>query len=523
MLSRNVCGESSQPVVTPWPQPLLLYVNDCRQAGLREREICKHVSAVRHFLSWLEADGTRLESVDATVLLRFRHHGCRCVRTVHGHGYKRGAHRSREFMTKVIRFVRFLEESGHLGGPGELNQSFGLLEDFLEQRASEGYTPGTIAEYRSKCRHFVLWLHASRILIKDLEEPVIDRFLVHECLCPGYFLRRPRRSSGSAKRYAAPIRKFMMFLRVQGAVSEPAAVSRQEPSIDLEPYRAWLKQHRGLADSTIRTHMMEAAVLVSALGTDPRRYDAVRIREVMRRRFADGSRHLAKTRAGVMRTYLRFLVSKGACRPSLIAAVPTVANWPLSTLPRYLPPEDIERVIASCDLSKHAGIRDRAILLLLARLGLRAGDVANLRLTDIDWRNASITVCGKSKRAVRLPLPQDAGEALLDYIQRARPKVEEARVFLRARAPNRALSSSSSIGQVVSAAVKRAGVGREGMRTGAYLLRHSAATALLRAGASLDSIGTLLRHRSPNTTAIYAKVDIPMLQQVAQPWIGDVQ
>lgn len=160
-------------------------------------------------------------------------------------------------------------------------------------------------------------------------------------------------------------------------------------------------------------------------------------------------------------------------------------------------------------------MRNRAILLLLARLALRAGDISSLGLADIDWGNALVRVCGKSKRPARPPLSQDVGDTLLDYIERARPPVDTDRVFVRAPAPHRPFASSSAISYIASAALERAGVDAPGPR-GAHLFRHSAATNPLRSGATLDAIGALLRHRSPDTTAIYANVDTRMLQGVAQ-------
>ena len=160
-------------------------------------------------------------------------------------------------------------------------------------------------------------------------------------------------------------------------------------------------------------------------------------------------------------------------------------------------------------------------MLLLARLALRAGDVAYLRLPDIDWDNALIRVSGKSKRTVALPLPQDVGDAILHYVEHARPAVAEDRVFMRSIAPFQPFSHSSAVTIVVREAIERAGVKNANLR-GAYLLRHSAATDMLRSGATLEAVGAVLRHQSPDTTAIYAKVDVPMLEQVAQPWIGSV-
>ena len=223
-----------------------------------------------------------------------------------------------------------------------------------------------------------------------------------------------------------------------------------------------------------------------------------------------------------MRLYLRFLTSVGECRPGLVGAVPTPPSWRLSTLPRYLPSSDIERAIASCDTTSAVGVRDRAVLLLLARLGLRAGDVVGLELDDIDWRQARLLVCGKSRRPTGLPLPQDVGDALLEYIERVRPVVREDKVFLRIPAPHRPLQNSTSISVIANRALSRAGTtGRT--PGGARVFRHSAATSLVRSGASLELVGTLLRHRLPNTTAIYAKVDVPMLLEVAEPWMGDAR
>jgi site-specific recombinase XerD len=221
-----------------------------------------------------------------------------------------------------------------------------------------------------------------------------------------------------------------------------------------------------------------------------------------------------------LRGYLRFLAAAGICPPGLEQAVPLVPQWRLSSLPRYLCAADVERLIASCDLDTVHGMRDRAILLLFARLGLRVGDVCGMQLDDIDWGTGTVLVSGKGRREVRLPLPQDAGDALLAYIDQARPIVPEERIFLRSCAPYRPFTNPSSISCVVSLALRRAGIKNPPSR-GGNLLRHSAATAMLRGGATLQSVGAVLRHRSLDTTAHYAKVDLPMLQQIAQPWPGE--
>jgi site-specific recombinase XerD len=215
--------------------------------------------------------------------------------------------------------------------------------------------------------------------------------------------------------------------------------------------------------------------------------------------------------------FVRFLASKDLCRVDLLGAVPTVACWRLASLPRYLAEEDVERLIDSCNGSAAVGKRDRAILLLLARLGLRAGDIVHLRLQDIDWQNGWIHVSGKTRREARLPISKEVGRAIVSYLQNGRPKTTSDAVFVRSRAPFRALASHCAVSMLVDSAIRRAGIIRPG-RGAAHLLRHSLASSMLRHGASLQDISTLLRHGSIETTQIYAKVDVTALKQIAQPW-----
>jgi integrase len=257
--------------------------------------------------------------------------------------------------------------------------------------------------------------------------------------------------------------------------------------------------------------------MLPALGCDTAAYDAALVRQVLLRQVNQLSRAYAKTYVIALRAFLRFLAAYGRCRPHLDRAVPTVPEWKLSALPRYLQMDDIERVIASCDLSKPHGVRDRAILLLLARLGLRAGDITAMRLDDLDWNGGTVRVLGKGRKEVRLPLPQDAGEAVINYVMTVRPSTDIDRVFLCTNAPVRPIRDSSAISSIGRLALQRAGIANPPSK-GAHLLRHSAATAMLRSGVSLDMIATVLRHDSSDTTAHYAKVDIKLLRQIAQPW-----
>jgi site-specific recombinase XerD len=215
--------------------------------------------------------------------------------------------------------------------------------------------------------------------------------------------------------------------------------------------------------------------------------------------------------------FLRFLIAEGKCPVGLDASIPTLAHWRLSSLPRYLQSEEVERVIASCDRATPVGRRDRAILLLLARMGFRAGDVVGLGMGDIDWELAWIHVSGKGRRQTRLPMTQEVGDAITAYVQDSRPPACTDKLFVRSRAPLRAFSSHSAVSQIVTRAMRRAGVTCPS-RGAAHVLRHSVATSMLRQGASLQEIAEILRHRSIQTTEIYAKVDITSLRAIAQPW-----
>ena len=277
----------------------------------------------------------------------------------------------------------------------------------------------------------------------------------------------------------------------------------------------------GLSERTIARHRRLLTNLLPTLGEATRDYNAGLIRSVVREwRERTGPADL-RTITSALRSYLRFLAAAGLCRPNLDHAISPVVQWRLSSLPRYLSANDVERVVASCDQLSNGRLRDRAILLLLARLGLRAGDVTALQLQDLDWATGMLQVSGKARRQVRLPLPQDVGDAVLAYIEQERPRVGEETVFLTMIAPYKPFAISSSISTIVARALQRAGI-TDAPSRGASLLRHSAATSMLRSGATLEAVGTVLRHRSLDMTAHYAKVDIAMLERIAQPWPGDL-
>ncbi|WP_084455879.1 tyrosine-type recombinase/integrase [Novosphingobium rosa] len=387
------------------------------------------------------------------------------------------------------------------------------VDAFMDHLRQQGYAEGTVLHYSHCCRHFAVWLADQRVALSSVDYEVVDRFATHHCTCPGAF----RHGSQRNRSYVASIRRFARYLADLGLT--PKSIWGEKSDNRLRPFREWLRQHRGTSDVTNLRHVHAISTLLPQLGNDPTRYDAALINRVILRNLEQASRASVQLMCGSLRMYLRFLSASGACPPALVGAVPRIPRWRLATLPRYILNDDVERVIASCDPGTARGLRDRAILLLLARLALRGGDVANLDLGDIDWDNALIRVAGKTRHAVALPLPQDAGDALLAYIEHARPIAASSKVFLRVIAPFVPFACSSPIATIVRDALARAGVDNANLR-GAYLLRHSAATNMLRTGATLDAVGAVLRHRSPETTAIYAKVDTAMLGQIVQPWIG---
>ncbi|RXH25480.1 tyrosine-type recombinase/integrase [Bradyrhizobium zhanjiangense] len=389
-----------------------------------------------------------------------------------------------------------------------------LVTEFTRHLTVLGHKSLTVSGYDAAARHLAQWLTLAKIAVADIDDGVADRFARHRCRCPG--IRRER--SVSAK-YVRRVRRFIEFLGERGIVQRKPKPALPTPHRRVVEFQDWLRQHRGVTELTIDRHGRMVMRLLPALGIRPRSWNAQLIRDVIIAETKRVSLAYVKTMTMALRGYLRFLSARGVCRAGLDQAVPIIPQWRLSSLPRYIRSSDVETLIATCDQTTATGVRDRAILLLLARLGLRASDILSLRLTDIDWQQATLSVRGKGRRETRLPLPQDAGDAVLAYLDQARPHVVGGRIFFMLNAPIRPLTRSSVVSDVVRCAIRKAGI--TAPSNGANLLRHSAATAMLRGGATLDTVGAVLRHRSPDMTAHYAKVDVTMLLQIAQPWPGD--
>ena len=502
--------------------PIILeFIEDLRLKGIAESRIPHFPGPARHFLTWLACTATPHATVDGAVIERFLQHDCTCWFGVPALGQHR-PWRKRRSSPEIMRFVRFLEQTGRVATPGDLDDNLRILDTFLERLRRNGYARKTIRSYRSGCTNLVVWLHLSRIRLRDLNRDVLARFHNRPLACsiPDLFRGEAPRSHGDTQAYGAQVGRFLAHLVSTGHIEPLRPVPLREPTLPdhLEKFRTWLECHRGITARSIHRYIRLIAAMLPDLGDEPRAYDAALVRRTLFRHIEDRSRHYAKRLTGAMRMYLRFLVSEGDIAPALLAAVPTVPQWRLSTLPRYIPADDVQRSIVSCG-DGPAGVRDRAILLLLARLALRAGDIVGLRLGDIDWDRSALHVSGKSRRETALPLPQDVGDALYAYITSARPQTCEQRMFLGVQAPYRPFAGPSAVSGIARRALDRAEVTTFASR-GAHVYRHSAATALLKSGATLEVIGALLRHTSPHTTTIYAKTDALMLQEVAQPWIG---
>ena len=392
-------------------------------------------------------------------------------------------------------------------GPGGLT-----LERFAKELYQSGYAKTTAQSYIRAVEHFIYWLDREGIPISSLSEEFLYRFDSNLNGC-----QYPRFSHSTRMDILSGLRLFLKHLQSTSqtvtSVNEP---SNQDPVLLVEFFQ-WMRRQRGTCDATLYNYSHSIRDLINRFGDDPAKFYAQILRQFVLEKSQQCGWAAAKTCTTALRMFLRFLIASDRCAATLSGAIPVLAHWRLSSLPRYLQPEEVERVISSCNLISPVGKRDRAILLLLARLGFRAGDIVQLRLDDIDWEEATIQVSGKSRRQVRLPLTQEVGDAISDYLLYGRPRTDANELFIRSRAPFRAFASHCAVSVLVACAMRRAGVTCKS-RGAAHVLRHSAATSMLRQGTSLQDIAAILRHHSIETTQIYAKVDVTVLRQIAQPW-----
>ena len=343
----------------------------------------------------------------------------------------------------------------------------------------------------------------------------------------GQFLAQLRNKHPAGYRGArSGLRLLLSFLRDVGVVAPKSERIASSPSQRLaDRYRVFLEEERGLDRATIYNYSRHIdQFLTEQFGTGPiklRALGTAQITAFIRRHTPRGGRGLAAQILTGLRSFFRFARLRGLLASDLAAAVPAVPGWEMSGPPKHLPAEAVQRVLAACERSTACGKRDYAILLLLARLGLRAGEIVALQLDDLDWVNGQLTVRSKKGNGwASLPLPIDVGRALTRYLKVRSPSPYR-NVFVRGYAPHTPFVASGPISVLARKAIEKADV--KSARTGAHVFRHSLATEMLRRGASLDEIGRVLRHRDPNSTAIYARVDLGALRKLALPWPGGVR
>ncbi len=377
------------------------------------------------------------------------------------------------------------------------------VEGFTAKLHQSGYSAATITELTRLLACWAEWMRNAGFDIDSIE----TGFAVSATVFQGS--KTARAPQGAAA-------LFVAYLQHHGVLPPTARPARPEEIWPvLAAFRNWMREQRGVADSTLDTYQSPLTDLLTALGGDPAAYTAAAIRGFVLHRASPHGRSRAQCIAIATRAFLRYLVAQGRLPAGRDHAVPRFASWQLATTPRFLSDRDLARVLTACDGEDR--LRDRAVILLLVRLGLRASEVAHLNFEQIDWAAGCLTIAGKARREEQLPLPQGVGDAIIAYIERARPRATTTRVFLTDVAPVVPLSRVA-VKCIVRRALKRAGV--DCPYRGAHVLRHSAATAMLRHGVSLAGVGAVLRHRSPSTTALYAKVDIVLLSEIAQSWAG---
>jgi len=383
------------------------------------------------------------------------------------------------------------------------------IATFATALAGRGYAVSTAKQHVRLAAEFGHWLERKEVLVFELDERRIAEFL-------SYLRRRGR----AARSHFTTLRILLGVLRDSGVARTVEAEIDASPAADIErTFARYLAEERGLHTSTIVHYIRIVRRFLS------RRFrgGCVRLGEL---RATDVTRFVAdeaRTRprcvpviVPALRVFLRWLQQRGDTETDLTGCVPAVAAWRLAALPKALPTEHVKRLLQHCDRVTAVGRRDYAMLLLLARLGLRAGELVSMELDDINWDNGDLVVRSKGGRQDRLPLPRDVGAAVAAYLRNGRPSCSTRRLFVRAKAPHRGFVSSVAICDIVKRGLKRAGLNPS--RKGAHTLRHALACTMLRHGASLAEIGQILRHRSPDTTAIYAKVDLVALRALAQVW-----
>jgi site-specific recombinase XerD len=395
----------------------------------------------------------------------------------------------------------------------------GPHSEFVERFAVCLVNDGLVRHGTWRCLNmvdgFLSWIASRRCVLADLDERMVERYLRY---------RAAKQSIQPGDR--AALKRWLSVLREEGAIA-PAALPVLTPHDRIfKEFDAYLRTERGLAPKSIIRHLPVVRRFlheVCPTGED----DLGKIHQgdvihYIERHARDWSPSTGKAMCWSVRAFLRYLHHRGLNPRALAGCVPSMRRWKLATLPTYLSTTQVQKALDGCDRTTAMGRRDYAILMMLAKLGLRAGEVATLTLDDLDWRASEMLVRAKGRQRTRMPIPRDVGAAVVAYLRNGRPKSSCRRLFVRTLAPHVGFASGCAITMIAKTALDRVGI--EGCaHRGAHIFRHSLATELLRSGATLSEIGQLLRHESHDTTRIYAKVDIEALRTLSQPWPGGAQ
>lgn len=386
---------------------------------------------------------------------------------------------------------------------------------FDQWQRAQGYAESSIHRQVLLAAGFSHWLKHRRVALRHVNSDHLSQYL--RCRA-----RRLRPHVGDA----AALNHLLDFLRGEGVIAAEKIAAPRPTAVECcaREYADYLSEVRGVARATILTYLpLVRSFLTDRFGVGPVKLTGLNAGDVVR--FVQHKAphlHLqrAKLLTTALRSFLRYARYRGEVTLDLAAAVPTVANWSMPSIPRAIGEKQVRQLLASIDRHTAIGRRDYAIILLLARLGLRSGEVTYLELEDIDWNVGQVNVRGKGDRQTALPLPADVGAAIAAYLRHGRPRSTSCRVFLCSDAPIRGFAERG-IGSIIRRALQRAGI--QAPTRGAHQFRHSLATQMLRRGASLTEIGGVLSHRNPQTTAIYAKVDLTALRTLTLPWPGGVR
>jgi site-specific recombinase XerD len=388
------------------------------------------------------------------------------------------------------------------------------VDFFLSHLRTLGYAERTLRKKRPVAASFARWTVGKQLTVNDLNESHLTDFVD----------RLHTRQNARIKFEMAALRPFLSYLRQEAVVPNPPMLEASPVDDYKRTYIEYLRKERGLAENSILVY----SPFISDFLNDRlaqtgcisfHALDALTIQNFLLDRIQNRSREYSRLLAAALRSFLRFLYLRKETTSDLSLSVPRVRKWHQSEVIGFLNPDQVEQILSSTDLSTPRGRRDYAILLFLARLGLRAGEIITIELGDILWRIGEIVIRGKGRAQDRLPLLSDVGAALAVYLRQDRGNSVSRRVFLRMNAPRVGMAGPGAIGHVVRLAFDRAGICAPS-RGAAHLFRHGLATRMIRHGASIAEISEVLRHQSQSSTAIYAKVDFETLREVAPPWPG---